>query len=76
MSDLTAETETLPPVPQSTLALQFRRFRANRLAMASVTLLFVIVAACFFGPFFFPFTGEDANFDAIDGIATIEKILQ
>lgn len=64
MSDLS--TEALPPVAQSTLSLQFRRFRANRLAMASVVILTLIVLACFFGPMFFPFTGQDANFDAIN----------
>lgn len=57
--------ETLPARLQSTLSLQFRRFRQNRLAMASVVILALITAACFFGPFFFPFTGEDADFDAI-----------
>ena len=30
--------ETAPPRPVSTLQLQFRRFRANRLAMVSVSL--------------------------------------
>jgi oligopeptide transport system permease protein len=56
----------LPSVPQSTLSLQFRRFRQNRLATASVFVLSLIVIACFFGPLLFPFTGEDANFDAIN----------
>ncbi|MDQ2066330.1 ABC transporter permease subunit [Xinfangfangia sp. CPCC 101601] len=51
--------------PASTLRLQFRRFRKNRLAMASVYLLTLIVLMCFFGPMFFPFTGEDADFDNI-----------
>ena len=64
MTDLPAET--LPPVVHSTLSLQFRRFRANWLAMASVAVLTLIVLACFFGPLFFPFTGQDANFDAIN----------
>lgn len=52
--------------PQSELSLKLRRFRQNRLAMASVVVLTFIVLACFVGPFFFPFTGEDANFDAIN----------
>ncbi len=57
--------ETAPPRSASTLSLQFGRFRANRLAMASVALLAVIVLACFFGPYAFPFTAEDADFDYI-----------
>ena len=51
--------------PQSTLSLQFRRFRGNRMAMGSVWVLLGIVAACFAGPYAFPFTGEDADFDNI-----------
>ncbi|MGI1660595.1 ABC transporter permease [Palleronia sp. KMU-117] len=57
---------TLAAAPQSELSLKLRRFRQNRLAMASVVVLTFIVLACFVGPFFFPFTGEDANFDAIN----------
>ena len=49
----------------SPLALQLRRFRANRLAMVSVALLALIILACFLGPYAFPFTGEDADFDYI-----------
>ena len=49
----------------STLQLQLRRFRANRLAMLSIWLLAAIILACFLGPFAFPFTGEDADFDYI-----------
>ena len=49
----------------SPLALQFRRFRANRMAMLSVWVLGLIVAGCFLGPYAFPFTGEDADFDNI-----------
>ena len=55
----------LSPAELSPLALQFRRFRANRLAMVSVALLTLIVLACFFGPYAFPFSGEDADFDYI-----------
>jgi len=62
--DLTL-TEAAPPRSASTLQLQFRRFRSNRLAMLSVGLLALIVLACFFGPYAFPFTGEDADFDFI-----------
>ena len=49
----------------STLQLQVARFRANRLAMVAVWVLGLIVLACFAGPFAFPFTGEDADFDQI-----------
>ncbi|MFN3991705.1 MAG: ABC transporter permease [Tabrizicola flagellatus] len=53
----------------STLRLQARRFRQNRLAMASAVVLALIVALCFLGPFAFPFTGEDADFDNISAPA-------
>lgn len=66
--DLTTP-ETTPPQSASTLSLQFRRFRANRLAMLSVWFLALIVLACFFGPYAFPFTGEDADFDFISAPA-------
>ncbi|UPH72629.1 ABC transporter permease subunit [Abyssibius alkaniclasticus] len=59
MSDMTSAP------PQSTLALQMRRFRQNRLAMAGLVVLGLIVLACFLGPYAFPFTGEDADFTAI-----------
>ncbi|MGR3724188.1 ABC transporter permease [Abyssibius alkaniclasticus] len=59
MSDMTSAP------PQSTLALQLRRFRQNRLAMAGLVVLGLIVLACFLGPYAFPFTGEDADFTAI-----------
>jgi oligopeptide transport system permease protein len=50
---------------QSTLSLQFGRFRQNRLAMICVFILAAIVLACFLGPSLFPFNGEDADFGAI-----------
>ncbi len=49
----------------STFQLQLRRFAQNRLAMVSVTVLALIALACFFGPFAFPFSGWDADFDYI-----------
>lgn len=62
-------TDTTPaaaaPRHLSTFQLQLRRFRANRLAMISVGVLALIVALCFLGPYAFPFTGEDADFDYI-----------
>lgn len=60
MSDLPFGT-----APQSTFQLHLHRFRQNRLAMISVALLAVIVLSCFLGPLLFPFTGQDADFDAI-----------
>ena len=51
--------------PQSTLSLQLSRFRANRMAVVSVVILQLVVALCFLGPFAFPFTGQDADFDNI-----------
>lgn len=56
---------TTAPRHLSTFQLQLRRFAANRLAMASVVILLLIVALCFLGPYAFPFTGEDADFDYI-----------
>ncbi|QYZ71771.1 ABC transporter permease [Neotabrizicola shimadae] len=53
----------------STTQLQFRRFAKNRLAMASVFVLLAIVLICFLGPYAFPFTGEDADFDDISAPA-------
>lgn len=49
----------------STFRLQLRRFAANRLAMLSVWVLTAIILICFLGPYAFPFTGEDADFDFI-----------
>ncbi len=40
-----------------------RRFSQNHLAVASCLVLTLITAACFIGPFLFPFTGEDADFE-------------
>jgi oligopeptide transport system permease protein len=60
--------------PASTLQLQFRRFRKNRLAMASVWVLAAIVLMCFLGPYAFPFTGEDADFDNISAPVNLFSI--
>ncbi len=51
--------------PLSTFQLQLRRFAQNRLAMLSVFVLLLIVLGCFFGPYAFPFDGEEADFDYI-----------
>lgn len=40
--------------------------------MASVWLLALIVVGCFFGPYAFPFTGEDADFDFISAPAQFQ----
>ena len=61
--------DVAPQRGTSTLQLQFRRFRQNRLAMASVAVLALIVGLCFLGPYAFPFTGEDADFDFISAPA-------
>lgn len=62
--------DAVPAPGISTLRLQARRFRRNRLAMASVVVLGLIVTLCFLGPLAFPFTGEDADFDNIAAPAT------
>jgi oligopeptide transport system permease protein len=49
----------------STFGLQLARFRRNRLAIVAVWVLAAVVLACFLGPYAFPFTGEDADFDYI-----------
>lgn len=56
----------------STTELQLRRFAKNRLAMASVFVLLAVVLVCFLGPYAFPFTGEDADFDFISAPATLQ----
>ncbi len=64
-ADLPLANELPPQRPLSSLQLQLRRFRQNRLAMLSILVLLLIVLGCFFGPYAFPFTGEDADFDYI-----------
>ncbi len=58
-------TDAAAPRSLSTFRLQLRRFAANRLAMLSVWVLAAIILICFVGPYAFPFTGEDADFDNI-----------
>ncbi len=65
-TDADALIDAAPIRHASTLELQFRRFRNHRLAMVSVWVLALIVLACFLGPFLFPFTGQDADFDNIN----------
>ena len=58
--------DTFAARPLSTFQIQLRRFAANRLAMVSLWLLMAVVLVCFIGPYLFPFTGEDADFDFIN----------
>ena len=58
--------DTFAARPLSTFQMQLRRFAANRLAMVSLWLLMAVVLVCFIGPYLFPFTGEDADFDFIN----------
>ena len=50
---------------RSPFRLALARFLKNRMAVACTILLVLIVALCFLGPLFFPFTGEDSDFDNI-----------
>jgi len=54
-----------PRVGLSPFRASLRRFAANHLAVVSSFVLLFIAFACFIGPFFFPFTGDDADFDNI-----------
>jgi oligopeptide transport system permease protein len=73
MSDLTVTPNGLPgpsvsdslPVGISPFKASARRFAKNHLAVISCFILLVIILACYVGPFFFPFTSEDADFDNI-----------
>jgi oligopeptide transport system permease protein len=49
----------------SPLQLSWRRFCRNRLALASMVVLVLIALACFCGPWLFPFSADDADFDNI-----------
>jgi oligopeptide transport system permease protein len=54
-----------PRVGLSPFRASLRRFAANHLAVVSGCVLLFIAVACFIGPLFFPFTGDDADFDNI-----------
>lgn len=41
----------------------FRRFAKNKLAMISLVLMIVMALTCYIGPFLFPFTFDDADFE-------------
>jgi oligopeptide transport system permease protein len=40
-----------------------RRFARNRLAVVSCVVLLFVVLACYLGPFLFPYTSDDADFE-------------
>jgi oligopeptide transport system permease protein len=69
MSDLTAAPggPVLEPMPIgiSPFKASARRFAQNHLAVASGFVLAFILLACYFGPYFFPFSAEDADFENI-----------
>jgi oligopeptide transport system permease protein len=72
MSDLTLTPNGLPgapleaaPIGISPFKASARRFAKNHLAVLGCFVLLFIVLACYVGPFFFPFTAEDADFENI-----------
>ena len=70
MSDAALTPNGLPgpadlPAGISPFKASARRFAKNRLAVLSCIVLAIIVVACYFGPFLFPFSSDDADFDNI-----------
>ncbi len=63
---LDRETTMAPARANSPWRASWRRFRANRAAIFSCIILLLIVFGCYIGPFFFPFTGEDSDFDNLN----------
>jgi oligopeptide transport system permease protein len=57
--------EEAMPIGVSPFKASARRFAQNHLAVVSCFVLAFIVLGCYFGPLFFPFTAEDADFDNI-----------
>ena len=53
------------PAGTSPFKASARRFVKNHLAVISCFVLLFIVLACYVGPFFFPFSSEDADFENI-----------
>jgi oligopeptide transport system permease protein len=53
------------PIGISPFKASARRFAQNHLAVASGFVLVLILLACYFGPYFFPFSAEDADFENI-----------
>jgi len=58
-----ADAAAAPRVGLSPFRASLRRFTANHLAVVSSFVLLLIAFACFIGPFFFPFSADDADFD-------------
>lgn len=68
MSDAVAEAaplESAAGIGQSPFKASWRRFSRNRLAVVSMIVLAVIVAACFIGPLAFPYDPQFADFENI-----------
>ncbi|HUL05416.1 MAG TPA: ABC transporter permease subunit [Candidatus Acidoferrum sp.] len=66
MSDTAAAPVPVAEPPRlglSPFRASLRRYAANHLAVASSVVLLLVTLACFIGPFFFPFTADDADFD-------------
>jgi oligopeptide transport system permease protein len=58
-----AEVVDLPRVGVSPFRASLGRFAGNHLAVVSSFILLLMAAACFLGPFLFPFSADDADFD-------------
>ena len=67
MSDRALQPTEAPideaPVGLSPFRASLRRFSMNHLAVISCFILAIIVLACFIGPYLFPFTSDDADFE-------------
>jgi oligopeptide transport system permease protein len=66
MSDAATAPAAVAEAPRAGLSpfrASLRRFTANHLAAVSSFVLLLITFACFIGPFFFPFSADDADFD-------------
>ena len=51
------------PIGLSPFRVSLRRYSKNHLAVIGCAVLAVVTLACFVGPFFFPFTSDDADFE-------------